>query len=208
MPPYCRTCPYNTFCDERSFAEDLCPIGYVPSVKSDTMKNLSGTADEPLDIEILIKSGKNAYNNDDYERAIKCYEKILEIEPTNQEAGFLKKRTEFIISELSGTNEDEKQELSPEAMNRGTPLTLPQEPAIHVGHSKALYYDSVSRLPTESKEVFTVHDTDHQKDSISKQISIKTHGSVLKKKGIKVIFAIVMVWLIAVVVLLWIKGYL
>ncbi len=209
MPPYCRTCPYNSICDEKFFCEDLCPIGYVPAVRSETMKTMSGSADEPLDIEILKKIGKNAYNNNEYERAIRCYDKILEVDPLNQEATFLKKRTEYILSELSGENElDQGPETEGEGADTGTPLALAQEPAIHVGHSKPVYYDSVSKYPPDSKEVFTVQDSDRDKDGISKKISIRTHGSLLKKKGAKVIIAIVILWLVALVVLLWQAGYL
>jgi tetratricopeptide (TPR) repeat protein len=207
MPPYCRTCPYNSICDEKSFSEDLCPMGYVPAVRSETMKTMAGSADEQLDIEILKKIGKNAYNDSDYERAIRCYDKILEVDPSNQEATFLKKRTEYIISELSGANEL-NQRPEGEGADTGTPLTLAQEPAIHVGHSKPVYYNSVLDHTSESKEVFTVQDSDRDKDGISKRISIRTHGSIVKKKGVEVVIALVIAILVILVIGLFLTGFL
>lgn len=209
MPPYCRICPYNSICDENCFSEDICPMGYVPAAKSETMKTMSGTSGEPLDLAILLKIGKTAYNDSEYERAIRCYEKILEIDPDNQEATFLKKRTEYIISELSGEKKL-GQELGTggEGDDSGTPLTLTQEPAIRVGHSKPVYYDSVSKYPPEAKEVFTVQDSESEKRGISKRISIRTHGSIVKKKGVEVVIALVIAILVILVIGLFLTGFL
>lgn len=209
MPPYCRTCPYNSICDENCFSEDICPMDYVPAAKSKTMKTMSGTAEELLDIDILKKIGKNAYNDSEYERAIKCYNKILEVDPGNQEATFLKKRTEYILSELSGENElGQELETEGKGADSGTPLTLTQEPAIRVGHSKPVYYESVSKYPPEAKEVFTVQDSESEKRGISKRISIRTHGSIVKKKGVEIVVALVITILVILVIGLFLTGFL
>jgi len=207
MPPYCKTCPYNEFCENKSVSEAICPMGYVPASGSATLKTIKGTAEEPLEPGILIHIGKTAYNNDDYEQALKAYNKVLEVDPANQEAQFLKKRTEYIISELSNKFELEEKPVS-EYEDKGSPLTLAQEPSIKVGHQQAVYYDSVRKVPLESKEVLTVKDSTTQKKGLSKAISIRTHGNIMKKKGTEVIIGVVIAFLVLLVVLLFLTGHL
>jgi hypothetical protein len=207
MPPYCKTCPYNEFCENKNVSEALCPMGYVPTSGSNTLKTISGTAEEPLDPEVLIKIGKTAYNNDEYEQALKSYSKVLEVDPTHQEAQFLKKRTEYIIAELSRDIEaGEKPETEHE--DKGSPLTLVQEPSIKVGHSEVVYYDSVKKVPLESKDVLTVRDATREKRGIAKSISIRTHGSIMKKKGTEIIIGFVMAFLVFMVIMLFLTGHL
>lgn len=207
MPPYCKTCPYNEYCENNYVPEAICPMGYIPSSGSNTLKTISGTAEEPLDPEVLTKIGKTAYNNDEYERAIKSYNKILEVDPTNQEAPFLKKRTEYILAELS-SDKDLEEKLETEYEDKGSPLTLVQEPSIKVGHSEVVYYDSVNKVPLESKDVLTVRDATREKRGIAKSISIRTHGSLVKKKGTEIIIGFVMAFLVFLVILLFLTGHL
>jgi hypothetical protein len=211
MPPYCKKCPYNEYCEDTQLDEDICPMGYVPKTGSEKGKSKKKKEEEFLDPTIVLKIGKNAYHNNEYERAIKSYNKILELLPDNQEAQFLKKRTEYIITELSGemkAKKKKKKRKKGEEEDDSSPLSLGHEPSIKVGHSQVIYKDSVKDVPLEGKEILTVRDSTTEKKGIAKAISIRTHGNVFKKRGTEVVIGVVIAFLVLLVIVLFLTGYL
>jgi tetratricopeptide (TPR) repeat protein len=207
MPPYCKTCPYNKYCENTHISEAICPMGYVPKSGAKPKKRGRKTEEEPLDPGILLLIGRSYNSEGEYELALKCFNKVLELGPDNQETQFLKKRTEYILSQVSGKIELEDKPIT-EYDDDGSPLTLPSEPSIKVGHSKAIYYDSVRKVPLKGKKVLTVKDSDKEKKGISKAISIRTHGSILKKRGTEVVIGVVIAFLVLLVILLFLTGHL
>jgi hypothetical protein len=209
MPPYCKKCPYNEYCEDTQVSEDICPMGYVPKSGSESGRSRKKKEEEPLDPTVVLKIGKDAYHSNDYERAIKSYNKILELLPDDQEAQFLKKRTEYIITELSGEMKAKKKKKKKgEEEDESSPISLGHEPSIKVGHSKVVYKDSVKNVPLEGKEVLTVKDSTTEKKGIAKAISIRTEGNILKKRGTEVVIGVVIAFLVLLVVLLFLTGYL
>jgi tetratricopeptide (TPR) repeat protein len=216
MPTYCHSCPYNKFCKNYYVEKPSCPHGYSPvnqdtAVLKSTMKLGESRAGSILRPEILIKIGKAAANNSDYETASECYEKALNIDSNNTEAAFLLKRTKYIVNgdreKLDDTTEEEIKISETEEKRTGM-LPLQEEKKISI-KPKAQYEIDPELRSQDASKVYHVEQEDNEDEleKVSKDVAIQIKIAATKRNRNIGLGAGIFVILL-MIFLLWWFGYL
>jgi tetratricopeptide (TPR) repeat protein len=169
--------------------------------------------------EILIKIGKAATNRNDYTTSIECYEKVRQIDPNHNEAGFLLRRAKYManggsdsnLGEAAGKSDKEskkKDESETESKYGGM---LPQQQIKHISiKPKHKFKVDPNIISRDQELVYGAEEDEDQKqlEKVSKTVAIRTKGSILKRRGTIIAFALTIGIIIMIVVGLYAFGFL
>ncbi len=216
MPTYCHSCPYNKFCKGLYIDKPSCPHGYSPVSSEDSgikaiAREIGQRPGSILRAEILIRIGKAAANNNDYETATECYEKALTINPKNTEAAFLLKRTKYIVNgkqEKPLDIQEEEITKSEPKLERTGMLPLQEEKQIIIKPKPQFDINPELRSQEASKVYHVEEEEDEEElEEVSKNVALQVKIAASKRNrniGLAAgIFVILMM-----IVLLWWFGYL
>jgi tetratricopeptide (TPR) repeat protein len=164
-----------------------------------------------LEPSILIKIGKAAANRDEYETAKECYEKIVEIEPDNNEAAFLLKRLNYI------TEEDEEKILEDDEAGSAEPESdmkyagmLPHQVEKQISIKPKQHFDvDPNIIDKEQKEVYHVEQDENEEvlEKVSRDVAREVRKANTRRKRNMGLAAGVIV-ILMMIILLWWFGYL
>ncbi|WP_455393265.1 tetratricopeptide repeat protein [[Eubacterium] cellulosolvens] len=223
MPDYCRSCHYNKFCKNAYVSNPTCPMGYSPvgrEPKKGTLQKDMITTSQVYKPEILLKIGKTAINKNDYNTAIECYQKLLEVKPNDPEANFLLRRAKYMAEgkDTESLAKSKKKEVATEAEEEGDEKPAPKGSAIlpiqqfkRISIRPEQHYE-VNRdlIGPGSEKVYGVEEDEDEKEmeKVSRTVAIRSKRSVLKEKGTLVAVALAITIIIMIVIGLWAFGFL
>lgn len=219
MPDYCRSCPYNKFCKDDYIPNPTCPFGYSPvglNAKAKDEQEPLAEASQIYKTEIIFKIAKAAINKNDYQTAIGCYEKVLELQPNNPEASFLLRRTRYMAngketSPLRGAkSKHKKKDDETEQSSKGS-ATLPHQELkkISIRPTQHLKVDR-ELIGPDTEKVYGVEQTQdlEELEDLSKNVAIRLKGKIKRKNRPMVIIALCLAILFGLIFALWFFGYL
>jgi tetratricopeptide (TPR) repeat protein len=220
VPTYCHSCPYNKkFCKGIYVDNPTCPHGYSPLRRNgDAGQSTPGAftstpsrSGRVLEPNILIKIGKAAANRDDYETAKECYEKILEIEPNNNEVAFLLKRLKYILEdeEEKSVEVDEPGSSEPESEKKYTGM-LPHQVEKRISIKPKQQYElDPNIIDKDQEKVYHVEDDEDEKvmEQVSRDVAREVRKANTRRKRNMGLAAGVVV-ILMMIILLWWFGYL
>lgn len=215
MPTYCHSCPYNKFCKDLYIEIPSCPHGYSPvraegeGIKPDEKVEADHTG-HILKPEILIKIGKTAANRNDFETAIECYEKSLEVEPNNTEAAFLLKRTKYMVDEEKTLTTEAatsaQQKPKPKWERKGM-LPLQEEKTISIKVKPQLEVDPELHTRDPSTVYHVEEEDEEELEEVSKNVAKQIKLAASKRtRNMGLAAGIIVIFLM--IFLLWWFGYL
>lgn len=220
MPDYCHSCHYNKFCKDHYISSPTCPMGYSP-IKLETKPSMGvSTGSEEYSSlvyqpKILLNIAKWAMNRNDYQTSINCYEKILELQPTDREAAFLLKRARFMMGDTEAFKKkyfDTTQSTSKAEPKETKSYILPQQQKITKLQIKPRQQFRVDPniIGKKPEKVYGVEvdEEEELKEEVSKHVAIRSKGSVLKKKGTMIAFGLSLAIIIMIVIGLYLFGFL
>jgi hypothetical protein len=212
VPTYCHSCPYNKkFCKDFHIEDPTCPHGYSPLKRNGSAVATPSRAGSILEPSILIKIGKAAANRDEYETAKECYEKILELEPGNNEAAFLLKRLNFILEEAEEKPDAEvgDETLGSESEEKYAGM-LPHQVEKQISiKPKQQYEVDPNIIDKEQKEVYHVEQDENEEvlEKVSRDVAREVKRANTRRKRNMGLAAGVIV-ILMMIILLWWFGYL
>jgi hypothetical protein len=159
----------------------------------------------------LIKIGKAAANRDDYVTAKECYEKIMEIEPENNEAAFLLKRLNYILEDEGEESSEDGETGSKESeadMKYAGMLPHQVEKRISI-KPKQQYEVDPNIIDKEQKEVYHVEQDENGEvlEKVSRDVAREVKKANTRRKRNMGLAAGVIV-ILMMIILLWWFGYL
>jgi len=164
---------------------------------------------------ILLNIAKWAMNRNDYQTSINCYEKILELQPTDREAAFLLKRARFMMGDTEAFKKkyfDTTKSTSKAEPKETKSYILPQQQKITKLQIKPKQQFKVdpSIIGKKPEKVYGVEEDEEEelKEEVSKHVAIRSKGSVLKKKGTMIAFGLALAIIIMIVIGLYLFGFL
>jgi tetratricopeptide (TPR) repeat protein len=163
-----------------------------------------------------LNIAKAAINRNDYTSGIECYEKILEIDPTNNEAKFLLRRAKYMTGEEKpegGVDEEADKSES----DQSEPESKPAQPAMLAQqHMRSISIKpkqqfEVNRniIGPDTEKVYGVETDDiSELEEVSKDAALKIKAKDKRKnKPVRIIIFCLGV-LFGLILMLWYFGYL
>jgi tetratricopeptide (TPR) repeat protein len=191
-------------------------MGYSP-LGQEGLTAISSTTGEGersghvLNPAILIKIGKAASNRSDYQTALDCYTKSLEIDPGNTEAAFLLRRVKYIIEEDQPKTIDSQDEAETEPEPQKGPrgmLPMQEEKTIKI-KPKLQQEVSPELREQDPTRVYHVEESDdgRELEEVSKHMAREAKKSATKRKRNMGLAAGILV-ILMMIILLWYFGFL
>lgn len=189
------------------------PVGY--DVK-DQKNNSTGHI---INEKILIKIGKAAVNRNDYQTAVQCYEKVLELQPNDPEASFLLKRTKYM---LDGVHEDDstgqlaQQTETGKEDNKSMGMLPLQQQLKSIQIKPKQQVDINPDIISTETDANTVYQAQlestnkeiKEKEYVSRHVAVANKGSIMGKRGTTIVLGLAIAIIIMIVIGLWQFGFL
>ena len=188
------------------------PVGQETKAQADKTSSPKSDSDSHtghfLKTEVLIKIAKAAASRNDYQTGIECYEKVIELEPNHSEAGFLLKRTKYMVKDETEPKTEKTSAISQDvSTTTQTHGMLPQ-----------LEARTISIKPKQKMEVnpniiidkVHVDGMENGKDmeNMSRNVARKSKGSIMGSRGVMIVMALTIALIMMIVGGLWWFGFL
>lgn len=184
------------------------------------------TEDFPVDmgessmqVASIIDLGREAYKNESFDSAIKYFNRALDMDPTNKEAKFLKRKTMATLSRLLEgkskveDDEDVEKELV-KAISRDVKVSAQEtvgvddkvttkpsvqtRPGPSIRERPRMYKPPKADFRKKSTRAYSIPDTDRKFTNNAKHVAYRSGDSFLERKEARILVGILILFLIGV----------
>ena len=209
--------------DSKGKSSRYAPEGYEESFPTDM-------GEDTMQVASLVQLGREAYNEENFNLAIKYFNRALDMDPSNKEAKFLKRKTMLNLSRLlegkTKVEDDEEVErelvgvISKDFTSQGEvtddDLSLDGRRISSVPIRKrgpptreqaSVHRPTEKNLRKGSERVYSMPDTDKKFNSNAKRMSYRSGDSLVETKETRILFYILALFVVGVLFIIIYFGW-